>query len=81
MEHSDTIAARIGRCTSDGGAGQLYMTHDTTSKKAYHFRPLLSYCLTVMLCLPSLGEAVVEGIPCNPEPTSMIVNYGDLVNC
>lgn len=63
------------------GTGRLYMTHDTTPKRAYHFRPLLSYCLTVMLCLPSLGEAVVEGIPCTPEPTSMTVNYGDLVNC
>ena len=67
--------------TSDSDTGRLYMTHDTASKRAYHFRPLLSYCLTVMLCLPSLGEAVVEGIPCTPEPTSMIVNYGDLVNC
>ena len=57
------------------------MTHETTFKRAYHFRPLLSYCLTVMLCLPSLGEAVVEGIPCTPEPTNMTVNYGDLVNC
>jgi hypothetical protein len=57
------------------------MTHDRTSKRAYHFRPLLSYCLTVILCLPSLGEAVVEGISCTPEPTDMIVNYGDLVNC
>ena len=81
MKHNDTISPRTGRGTSDGGTGRLYMTHDTTPKRAYHFRPLLSYCLTVMLCLPSLGEAVVEGIPCTPEPTSMIVNYGDLVNC
>ena len=81
MKHNDTISARTGHGASDGGAGRLYMTHGTTFKRAYHFRPLLSYCLTVMLCLPSLGEAVVEGIPCTPEPTSMIVNYGDLVNC
>jgi len=34
-----------------------------------------------MLLFPSVGKTVVEGIPCTPEPTSMIVNYGDLVNC
>jgi hypothetical protein len=57
------------------------MTRAITYKRVCHSSPLLRYCLGVMLLFPSVGKAVVEGIPCTPEPTSMIINYGDLVNC
>lgn len=57
------------------------MTRAITYKRVCHSSPLLRYCLAVMLLFPSVGKAVVEGIPCAPEPTDMIVGYGDVVNC
>ena len=57
------------------------MTHATTYKRACRFSALQSYCLGTMLLLPSLGKAAVEGIPCAPEPTNMLISFGDLVNC
>ncbi len=39
-------------------------------------------CLVLgFLSLPTLSGAVVEGIPCPPEPTDMFITYGDLVTC
>jgi hypothetical protein len=37
--------------------------------------------LIVSFALITPGEAAVEGIPCTPEPTDMVIKYGDLINC
>jgi hypothetical protein len=37
--------------------------------------------LILYLSFPTMGETAVEGIPCNPEPTDMFINYGNLVIC
>jgi hypothetical protein len=44
------------------------MTHVLTDKRAKRFSTLLRYGLGVLLFLPSLGNAQIEGIRCAPEP-------------
>jgi len=57
------------------------MKHAMALRSVYRVSAVLSVVLGVLLYLPSLGKAAVEGIPCTPKPTDMIINYGDLVNC
>lgn len=57
------------------------MKDDRTLKGTYCFSTLLRCGLALMFLIPSLGKAAVEGVPCTSEPTDMIVQYGDLVNC
>lgn len=57
------------------------MTHVSTDKRARRFSTLLRYGLGVLLFLPSLGNAQIEGIRCAPEPTDMFIVHGNLINC
>ncbi len=57
------------------------MKHHMALRSVYRVAAVLSVVLGVLLYLPSLSEAAVEGIPCTPKPTDMIINYGDLINC
>jgi hypothetical protein len=39
-------------------------------------------CLVIgFLCCPTMSGAAAEGISCTPEPTDMIITYGDLITC
>ncbi|MBI3989402.1 MAG: hypothetical protein HY347_07270 [candidate division NC10 bacterium] len=38
-------------------------------------------CSIAFVVSPQYGEAAVEGRGCSPEPTDMVISYGDLVNC
>lgn len=53
------------------------------ARRAKQFPAVLAWWLGLLLCcgIPTLGEAAVEGIPCTPEPTDMIISYGDVVTC
>ena len=42
---------------------------------------MLIHWWVILLCIPSVGRAAVEGRSCSPEPTDMIIKYGNLVNC
>jgi hypothetical protein len=52
-------------------------------KRLQFFVNLFSCWLGLMLCLviPTLSEAIVEGISRTPEPTDMNITYGGLNNC
>ena len=46
--------------------------------------PLKTMAVIALVTLPGIAFATVEGVPCSPEPTDMVISYGDLVtgtNC
>jgi len=59
------------------------MKHDTTPRRMSRSPVVLTCWLGLVLYfgLATLGEAAVEGVPCTPEPTDMVISYGDLVTC
>lgn len=55
--------------------------HRTLTKKSTRYLVTVAGSLILHFSLITSGEAAVEGIACTPEPTDMVIKYGDLINC
>jgi hypothetical protein len=87
----DNIGKEVGKMNHSFNQLELYPKKEDTHMKfgialirrTQRFTVIVACWIGLALCLfsPALSGAVVEGIPCTPEPTDMIVAYGDLVTC